>query len=98
MRLISRRTKASMLLYGAVNFLAIFLINRLSDLPVLLGNWEAKAIALSQFHFPGDNFYPPGSAILLVPFLWLKPHYEWAVFFYFVIASLIYFSICHKLI
>ena len=98
MRLTSRRTKASMLLYGAVNFLAIFLINRLSDLPVLLGNWEAKAIALSQFHFPGDNFYPPGSAILLVPFLWLKPHYEWVVFFYFVIASLIYFSICHKLI
>lgn len=74
------------------------IVNRISDLPILVGNWEAKATALSQLQFPGDNFYPPGSAILLVPFLWAKPHYEIAVFFYFVLSSLIYFLICQALI
>ena len=87
-----------LLIYGLVNFFAIYAVNRLSDLPVLLGNWEAKALALSQFKFPGDNFYPPGSSILLVPFLWARPHYELVVYFYFVISSLIYFSICNRVI
>ena len=84
--------------YGALNLLAIILVNRASDLPILLGNWEKKATALSQLNFPGDNFYPPGSAILLVPFLWAKPNYEIAVYFYFTAASLIYFLICNRVL
>ena len=85
-------------LYGGINLLAIALVNRMGDLPVLLGNWEAKASAMAHLHFPGDNFYPPGSSILLIPFLWTKPHYEIAVFFYFTFASLIYFMICQRVI
>ena len=94
----TRQNQIALFGYGALNLLAIILVNRASDLPILLGNWEKKATALSQLNFPGDNFYPPGSAILLVPFLWAKPNYEIAVFFYFTAASLIYFLICNRVI
>lgn len=95
---LSSKKRISIALYGFANFLAIFIVNRVSDLPVLVGNWEAKATALAHLHFPGENFYPPGSALLLAPFLWVKPHYEIVVFFYFVLASIIYFLICETLI
>ena len=84
--------------YGLINFLAIVTVNQLSDLPVWIGNWESKAILLTSFQNPQSNFYPPGGAILLSPFLWLKPNYEIVVFFYFTIASVLYFLICNKII
>ena len=84
--------------YGLINLLAIATVNQLSDLPVWIGNWESKAILLTSFQNPQSNFYPPGGAILLSPFLWIKPNYEIAVFFYFTIASVLYFLICNKII
>jgi hypothetical protein len=84
--------------YGLINLLAIATVNQLSDLPVWIGNWESKAILLISFQNPQSNFYPPGGAILLSPFLWIKPNYEIAVFFYFTIASVLYFLICNKII
>ncbi len=84
--------------YGLINLLAIAIVNHLSDLPVWIGNWESKAILLTSFQNPQSNFYPPGGAILLSPFLWIKPNYEIAVFFYFTIASVLYFLICNKII
>lgn len=84
--------------YGIINLLAIITVNKLSDLPVWIGNWESKAILLTSFQNPQSNFYPPGGAILLSPFLWLKPNYEIAVFFYFTIASVLYFLICNRII
>lgn len=85
-------------IYGLINLLAIIAVNQLSDLPVWIGNWETKAILLTSFQNPQSNFYPPGGAILLSPFLWLKPNYEIAVFFYFSIASVLYFLICNRII
>ena len=84
--------------YGLINLFTIFTVNQLSDLPVWIGNWESKAILLTSFQNPQSNFYPPGGAILLSPFLWLKPNYEIAVFFYFTFASVLYFLICNKII
>ena len=84
--------------YGLINLLAIIAVNQLSDLPVWIGNWESKAILLTSFQNPQSNFYPPGGAILLSPFLWLKPDYDIAVFFYFTTASVLYFLICNKII
>ena len=84
--------------YGLINLLAIATVNQLSDLPVWIGNWESKAILLASLQNPQSNFYPPGGAILLSPFLWIKPNYEIAVFFYFTIASVLYFLICNKII
>lgn len=84
--------------YGLINLLVIIAVNQLSDLPVWIGNWESKAILLTNFQNPQSNFYPPGGAILLSPFLWLKPNYDMAIFFYFTIASVLYYLICNKII
>jgi hypothetical protein len=61
-------------------------------------NWELKATQLASFQIPTDNFYPPGAAILLTPFIWNKPNYEIAVYFYFVCSAIFYFLICRTLI
>lgn len=93
------KTKINPVIYYAlINLLFIITINEVSDLPVLLGNWEGKAQLIANFKNPEDNFYPPGGAILLVPFLWSKPNYEIAIYFYFTLASIIYYLICNKLI
>ena len=92
------RTSLPAIIYGFINLMAIFLVNYFSDLPVWIGNWESKAILLTSFQNPLNNFYPPGGAILLAPFLSLKPNYEIVVFFYFTISSILYFLICNKII
>jgi hypothetical protein len=84
--------------YGVFNLLIIMAINQIADLPVWLSNWEEKAQLIANFKNPQNNFYPPGGAILLIPFLWLKPNYEIAVYFYYTVASIIYYLICKKLI
>jgi hypothetical protein len=92
------KSKIPLFAFAILNFLIIFLVNQVSDLPVWVGNWEAKATRLASFANPLDNFYPPGGAILLIPFLGFKPHYEIAVFFYFTISSILYFLICKSMI
>jgi hypothetical protein len=92
------KSKIPLFAFAILNFLIIFLVNQVSDLPVWVGNWEVKATRLASFENPLDNFYPPGGAILLIPFLGFKPHYEVAVFFYFTISSILYFLICKSVI
>jgi hypothetical protein len=91
-------SKFPVVMYAVINLIFIVFVNLVSDLPVYVGNWEAKATLLASFENPKDNFYPPGGAILLVPFLVFRPHYEIAVFFYFTAASILYFFICQKII
>lgn len=89
--------KTFLFLYGLLNLAVVIAVNLTSDLPVLLSNWEPKALNLLNLEVPQDNFYPPGSSILLMPFVWISPHYQLVVFFYFFLTSLIYFCICNKL-
>lgn len=84
--------------YGLFNAISIFIVNRVSDLPVLLTYWDRKTVSLSHFHWPIDNYYPPGASILLLPFLWSRPNYIPAMYFYFVVSSILYFQICRALI
>lgn len=86
------------IIYATLNLFVLFVVNKLSDLPVWVGNWESKAYLLVSFKLPVDNFYPPGGAILLSPFLPFRPNYEIVVYFYFTISSIIYFCICRKII
>jgi hypothetical protein len=90
--------KNPILVYAILNFVIILIINQISDLPVWIGNWEAKATKLASFQNPLDNFYPPGGAILLVPFLGVKPNYEIVVYFYYTASSILYYLICKSLI
>lgn len=60
-------------------------IHSVSDLPSTLQNWLEKSRVIASLEIPQDNFYGPGSAILLIPFL---PVHE-----YLFLANLVYFGI-----
>jgi hypothetical protein len=67
-----------------------FIVN-VSDLQVWLGNWEAKSRELLNLNTPSSNFYGPGGAILLLPFLWNSPGFLVPVYFYFILGCIGYF-------
>jgi hypothetical protein len=69
------------------------LIIHVSDLQVWLGNWESKSRELLNFEIPTSNFYGPGSAILLIPFLWSAPGFLAPVYFYFTLGCIGYFQL-----
>jgi hypothetical protein len=68
-------------------------IHRVSDLPLSIGNWILKAEQLASLQVPMDNFYGPGAAILLVPFLWLKNQMFFVVLFYFLLGTIAYWKL-----
>lgn len=61
------------------------LIHSISDLPSTLGNWLEKSRVIAGLGIPEDNFYGPGSAIMLIPFLPIQEN--------LFIANLVYFGI-----
>ena len=69
----------------------------LSDLQVWLGNWESKSRELLNLNAPSSNFYGPGGAILLIPFLWNSPGFLVPVYFYFVLGCIGYFQLTKEI-
>ena len=92
------RNRWELISYLALNFILLLAVHSLTDLPIRLSNWEAKAEAFAHLTIPNDNFYPPGSSLLLIPFLWSGPDYFLAIAFYFLAASTLYFFICDFLV
>ncbi len=80
-------------LYLTFLSIELTLIHRVSDLPVSIGNWVPKAEQLASFQIPTDNFYGPGAAILLVPFLWLTDRLFLVVLFYFLVGTIAYWKL-----
>lgn len=62
----------------------LLIISQVSDLRISIGNWAAKANEILGFKIPSSNFYPAGSAIMLLPFIWNQPNYLIAVLFYYL--------------
>ena len=58
------KDKLQCTVYGVMNFLIIVLVNKVSDLPVVAGNWEWKAALLANFQNPNDNFRINRSKVL----------------------------------
>ena len=73
-------------------FIAL-IASRFLDLPPLIGNWEDKAWSILNFNLT-DNYYPPGAALALIPFLWAGPDYWPALYFYYGLSAMVYFEIC----
>lgn len=71
----------------------LLLLNQISDLPNTLGNWITKAEQIASFTVPTDNFYGPGAALLIVPFLWAKDNLLIATMIYFLIGSIGYWKL-----
>jgi hypothetical protein len=74
--------------------LELFLIRSVSDLVPGTSNWVSKANEIMKFEVPSDNFYGPGSALLLVPFVALGISTYFANHFYLALASIAYWKIC----
>ena len=59
----------NLLAYVLICLALMLLASSFLDLPPLIGNWENKAWSIIIFEL-SDNYYPPGAAIALIPFLW----------------------------
>jgi hypothetical protein len=64
-------------------------------LPARAGtNWVDKASAILNFDAPADNYYPPGSALLITPFVNFPNISLVSTFFWANIGFIFYFLIC----
>lgn len=71
----------------------LLVLNKISDLPNSLSNWIYKAEQIASLSLPSDNFYGPGAAIMLVPFLWAKDNLIIATATYFLLGSYGYWKL-----
>lgn len=92
-----RRMSGPQWLYIAIVAIEFLAIHFSSDLATELSNWAPKAELLLRGQIPADNFYGPGSAIMLIPFLWSGPTYFVANVFYLSLATSFYFKICSNI-
>lgn len=86
-------TNRLMFIYGLLCTLIALIASQFLDLPPLIGNWEKKAWSILEFNLT-DNYYPPGAALALIPFLWAGPDFWPALYFYYAISAMVYFEIC----
>ena len=80
-------------IYAILCTFLLIIVSNFVDLPYLFGNWEVKAKSILSFSLI-DNYYPPGAAIALIPFLWAGPEYSIGVFFYYFLSCYFYGQIC----
>lgn len=73
------------------------LVALLTDLPISISNWQGKSRELLDFSFPTSNFYGPGGAILILPFLWSGPSFMIPVFFYFTLGCIGFFLLSRNI-
>lgn len=81
------------IIYAVLCTSILVAVSHFTDLPYLFGNWEQKAKSILHFNLT-DNFYPPGAAIALLPFLWTGPTYSIGVFFYYCLSCYVYYLVC----
>lgn len=86
-----------LVIYLVILGIELSIIHNLSDLPVSIGNWISKAEQIVSFKVPSDNFYGPGAAILLTPFLWIKNELFFVILFYFLLGTIAYWKIVSEI-
>jgi len=94
---ISKLVNYEFILFMLISFIPLLVISQLSDLPTSLGNWAAKTHEILNLEIPSSNFYPAGSAIMLLPFIWNGPNYLIAILFYYLGGSFFYWKICSSI-
>jgi hypothetical protein len=86
-----KQEKYLLLVFLIICLLELTFIVNISDLQVWLGNWATKSREILEMTMPTSNFYGPGSALLLAPFLWNGPSFLVPVYFYFIVGCIGYF-------
>lgn len=84
-------------IFLALSSIELTFIVNVSDLQVWLGNWEGKSREILGLSVPSSNFYGPGSALLLLPFLWSGPGFLVPVYFYFILGCIAYFLLTRNI-
>ena len=82
-----------LLCYVLILGVELIAIHNASDLPSSLNNWLSKSRSIASFNIPEDNFYGPGSAILLLPFILIPEKLFLANLFYFGLGAIAYWKI-----
>lgn len=75
----------------------ISLVAALTDLPISIGNWQGKSREILSMSFPTSNFYGPGGALLILPFLWNAPSFIVPVIFYFMLGCIGFFLLSERI-
>ena len=94
MKTIFRKFSWKLLAFVVVLQSELLLIRHVSDLNPGTSNWIGKAEQILNFQIPTDNFYGPGSALLLSPFVLFGASTYFANLFYLALGSIAYWYIC----
>ena len=86
-----------LVIYLFVNNLLMAIVWIENIQPPAAGGWISKSEELLKFHLPSDNYYPPGSALLLIPFTKLENSALYATFFYMNIGLIFFYLICNEI-
>jgi hypothetical protein len=82
-------------------FLCNFLLSLawlLNDLPAVAGtNWMSKSKEILSLNIPSDNYYPPGSAILSIPFRNFTDVSLMSTFFWANVGFIFFFLITYEI-
>lgn len=91
--------KSNALLVAFVVFVQVelFAVNSASDLSPGTSNWIEKVQQILDLQIPTDNFYGPGAALLLSPFVLVGLPTYVANHFYLALSAVGYWQICQAI-
>ncbi len=97
MKKVLSKSNALLVAFVVLILVELFVVNRVSDLSPGTSNWIEKAQQILDLQIPTDNFYGPGAALLLSPFVLVGlPTYA-ANYFYFALGVVGYWLICQAI-
>jgi hypothetical protein len=97
MKSIFSKSNALLVAFVALIQIELFAINRVSDLSAGTSNWIEKAHQILNLQIPTDNFYGPGAAFLIAPFVLFGLSTYAANYFYLALGTVAYWLICQAI-
>jgi len=83
-----------LVIFIAVLQIELLLIRQVSDLTPGTSNWIEKSEQILGLRIPEDNFYGPGAALMMAPFVFFGVSSYLANMFYLALGSIAYWNIC----
>jgi hypothetical protein len=94
MKKVLSKSHASLVAFVVLVQVELFAVNRVSDLGPGTSNWIEKAQQILALQIPTDNFYGPGAALLLFPFVLVGLPTYVSNYFYLALGTVAYWQIC----
>lgn len=97
MKIVLNKSNALLVAFVVLIQVELFAVNKVSDLSPGTSNWIKKAQQILDLQIPTDNFYGPGAALLLSPFVLVGLPTYVANYFYFALGAVAYWRICQAI-